>query len=72
MSLINYLLASSKTEGNSSNTDGDGASGTAAAVPTGRAELLSLRRVLLESRDIYCPINVESQLQAAKDQVCAC
>ena len=83
LALLNYMLASSNDDVktcdhdsngiNSENNDRalvSGTSRTVTAVPAGRAELQSLRRVLLESRDIYSPINVEIQLQAAQDQVC--
>ena len=71
MALVNKTLARSSNDGGTiaNCNDGTGGSGTAAVVAGGRAELLSLRRVLLESRDIYSPINVEGQLQAAHDQV---
>ena len=64
MALINYVLETS-----SSYINNKGGSGKAVAAPAGRAELLSLRRVLLESRDIYTPLNVENQLQAAQEEV---
>ena len=83
LALINYTLAVSNSDIracdddsngiNSENNDGalvSGTSRTVMAVPLGRTELLSLRRILLESLDIYSPINVEIQLQAAQDPVC--